>query len=347
MSLKKKIISELKKINQLSKQKRKKTAIVIGNTAKFEKRGYYFTPIRVTEKLVSFGIIIFRENLAKIITKIIDGKVEYVFADAEKKIFSKKFSEPRNIERRVKENLKKSKLLIYKGNDLTVDSIDLFLSHYFAKDIRGIGGKKIAIIGAGNIGSKIALHLVERGAKVFLSRRNKKKLNIICSALNFIKPFSSREKVIASSNIDACENADILIGSADGREVVTLEMIKKIKNKAIIIDAGKGTISKDAIIYAKFKKQKIFRVDVSAAFEGLITKTMSIQKIIDQGFKQKRIFGINILSSGLLGNYGDIIVDNTVKTNFIYGISNGKGDFLRTLNRKQLLNLRKIKSKLI
>ena len=121
----------------------------------------------------------------------------------------------------------------------------------------------------------------------------------------------------------------------------------KIKNKAIIIDAGKGTISKDAIIYAKFKKQKIFRVDVSAAFEGLITKTMSIQKIIDQGFKQKRIFGINILSSGLLGNYGDIIVDNTVKTNFIYGISNGKGDFLRTLNRKQLLNLRKIKLKLI
>ena len=230
---------------------------------------------------------------------------------------------------------------------MTVDSIDLFLSHYYAKDIRGVGGKKVAIIGAGNIGSKIALHLVERGAKVFLSRRNKKKLNTICSAINFIKPLSSREKVIGSSNMNACEKADILIGSADGREVITLEMIKKIKNRAIIIDAGKGTISKDAIAYAKFRRQEIFRVDVSAAFEGLITKTMSMQKIIDNGFKEKRILETNVLSSGLLGNYGDIIVDNLIKTNFIYGISNGKGDFLRKLNRKQLLKLKKIKSKLI
>ena len=54
MLLKQKIISELKKIKLLSKKNKKKTAFVIGNTAKFEKRGYYFTPIRVTEKLVSF-----------------------------------------------------------------------------------------------------------------------------------------------------------------------------------------------------------------------------------------------------------------------------------------------------
>ena len=138
MTLKTRLLLELKKIKSISKRNRKKTAFIIGNTAKFEKAGYYFTPIRVTEKLVSVGIIIFRENLAKIITKIVDGKVDYIFADAEKKILSKKSGNPSNIERRVKENIKKSKLLIYKGNDLTVDSIDLFLSHYFKNDIRGI-----------------------------------------------------------------------------------------------------------------------------------------------------------------------------------------------------------------
>ena len=347
MTLKTRLLLELKKIKSISKRNRKKTAFIIGNTAKFEKAGYYFTPIRVTEKLVSVGIIIFRENLAKIITKIVDGKVDYIFADAEKKILSKKSGNPSNIERRVKENIKKSKLLIYKGNDLTVDSIDLFLSHYFKNDIRGIGGKKIGIIGAGNIGSKIALNLVERGAKVFLSRRNKNKLKTICTAINCIKPITNKEKVYSSNNNDASQNADILIGSADGKEVITLEMIKKIKNNGVIIDAGKGTISKDAIAYAKSKKHKIFRVDVSSAFEGLISKTISMQRAIDFGFKQKKILGVNVLSSGLLGNYGDVIVDNLVKTNFVYGISNGKGDFIRNLNKKQISKINQIKLKLI
>ena len=72
-----------------------------------------------------------------------------------------------------------------------------------------------------------------------------------------------------------------------------------------------------------------------------------MEKIMEYGFKQKRILGNNVLSSGLLGNYGDIIVDNLKKTNFVNGISNGKGDFLRKLNNKQLSLLNKLKSKLI
>ena len=53
------------------------------------------------------------------------------------------------------------------------------------------------------------------------------------------------------------------------------------------------------------------------------------------------------MSSGLLGNYGDVIVDNLVKTNFVYGISNGKGDFIRNLNKKQISKINQIKLKLI
>ena len=44
------------------------------------------------------------------------------------------------------------------------------------KDLRGIGGKNVAIIGAGNIGTKISLLMVERGAKVLLTRNNFYKL---------------------------------------------------------------------------------------------------------------------------------------------------------------------------
>ena len=95
--------------------------------------------------------------------------------DAEKKIKPKNNKTPGNIERRVRESVKKSKMLIYKGNDLTVDAIDLFLTYFFKDNIRGLGGKKILIIGAGNIGSKLAQILLERGSRVFINRRSQKK----------------------------------------------------------------------------------------------------------------------------------------------------------------------------
>ena len=171
LNLKKKFF-EAKK---LAKKKNKKLAFIIGNTVKIEKGNYYFTPPRITEKLVVFGIIVFKESIVIDACKFLDGKVDIIFADAEKKIFPKKNGAPGNIERRVRERVKKSKIFIYKGNDLTVDSVDLIIRQYFNKDLRGVAGKKIGIIGAGNIGSKIGLYLTELGAKVYLNRRSKKK----------------------------------------------------------------------------------------------------------------------------------------------------------------------------
>ena len=102
--------------------------------------------------------------------------MDYIFLDAEKK-FHQNF---RTMVLRLtlkdleKEMIKKSKILIFKANDLTLDAIDIFLSQITLDDIRGMGNKKITILGAGNLGSKLALRLVERGANVCINRRNKK-----------------------------------------------------------------------------------------------------------------------------------------------------------------------------
>ena len=86
LALKKKYI-EAKK---LAREKKKKLAFLVGNTIKIDKGSYYFTPPRVTEKLVVFGIIVFKESIAIEACKFLDGKVDIIFADAEKKYFLKK-----------------------------------------------------------------------------------------------------------------------------------------------------------------------------------------------------------------------------------------------------------------
>ena len=87
----------------------------------------------------------------------------------------------------VKEVIKKSVFISYKSNDLTVDAADAFISEYYSKDLVGVGGRKVAIIGTGNIGSKLAQKLVERGSNVYLYRRNKDKLNLIVRQINTTK----------------------------------------------------------------------------------------------------------------------------------------------------------------
>ena len=43
----------------------------------------------------------------------------------------------------------------------------------FLNDKRGIGGKRILIIGVGNIGFKLALKFVETGSEIYIYRRIK------------------------------------------------------------------------------------------------------------------------------------------------------------------------------
>ena len=352
MIFQKQLKKSIDNIIKLSHKKRKFSGFTIGNTTKIDNKNYFFTPIRDTEKIIFTGIVLYSEHLAKIVAKYIDGKVDYVLVDAEKKISPKinrrkNYWEPANIERRVREVIKISKLWIYKGNDLAVDAVDILITFLTKNDIRGIGGKKITIIGAGNIGSKLALYLVERGGKVFLTRRNKTKLKQIVKTINTIKPNYTYERVHAvQNNYEASKSADVLIGCTNGVPIITKKMIKSLNENAIIIDVGKGTVSRDAVLFAEKNNIPIYRVDITAAFEGFIKKSFMIEKMIKKTIGKKIISGEKIVSGGLLANLDDIVVDDINKPKFIYGISNGKGDFIRNLNKKQKNKIKKI-SKLL
>lgn len=347
MTFKKELIKKIKNLKIFSKNKKKFLGFMIGNTSKMEKGGFYFTPLREMNSMIISGVIVYSEKYAKIAAKYLDGKVDYVLVDAEKKISPKINGKPSNIERRVREILKKSKMWIYKGNDLTVDAIDIFLTNLLQKRIRGIGGKKILIIGAGNIGFKIALQMNERGGKVFLCARNKKKLDLKVKALNLVKSIHTVEKVKAiniKNLIKVVKDLDIIIGATNGKQVVNKELIKQSKKDTVLIDLGKGTFYKEAIELANARNQKIYRVDISVALEGHINKLLMLEKNKDNAFKSKKLHETNLLSTGLLGGYGDIIVDNIEKPKRIFGVCDGHGDFLRKINREQKNKIKKISS---
>ena len=345
MNFEKELKKRIREIIFLAKKNKKLSGFIIGNTSKSHlKSKFYFTPIRSTEKMILSGIIIYSESYAKVASKYLDGKVDYVLVDSEKKLPPKKNGNPSNIERRVKENLKKTKLWSFKGHDLTVDAVDILLTFLMKKDLRGIGGKSVAIIGAGNIGTKISLLMVERGAKVLLTRNNFYKLKKITETLNSIKPTYTKEKIIAvKKNINAIRTADIIIGATNGQPVISKEMLFKLKKKPIILDVGKGTLFKGALSHAINKEMNVYRIDISAALSGFINKSLMIEKMRPEQLGRRKILGVTIVSGGLLGDYENLIVDNLRKPKFIYGMSDGQGDFIRNQTSKQKKKILKIK----
>jgi hypothetical protein len=332
----------IQKIKKISLERKLKSGFTLGNTSKAYSGKYYITPIRITNKMVSAGVIVYSESEAIKILKKIDGKINYILVDAEKKIPIKYSISGRkfvNIERLARETTKKSELWIYKGNDLALEAIDMFLTYVTKNELRGLGNKKIAIIGGGNLGSKLALRLVERGAKVFLTRRNKLKLKKIVEAINLIKPINTESKVVGlSNNIKAAKNADILIATNDGKKIITEKIIKNLKNNSILMDAGRGTILGRGLALALKKDINVYRVDINAAFEGLTSTLFYLNDVLKKKLGRKILNGEKIVSGGLLAKKNEFVVDNIFKPKFFYGVGDGHGDFIRKIKNNKKLN---------
>jgi len=336
----------LERISEIAQREDKKTGFCIGNTTKKVSHDHFFTPIRNTPPCIAASIIIDKVAIAETLTKAIDGRVDYIFVDTEKKISPELYSshDVGNVERAVRHFAKKSKVLTYKGNDITVDAVDCFLAQLISRDERGLGGKKAAVIGAGNIGFKIALKLTERGANVVMVRRDMKKLKTIVRALNYIKPESTIAKISGTSRIkDALEGADIVIGLTPGTHDITQEMISLIKDGAVLIDVGKGSFDRLAAQAAEKRGLSIYRTSIAASFEGQVAMLLKTEETLKRSIGRRVVEGIPIVSGGLLGRKNEVVVDDISRPQEIYGIADGCGDFIRSLSDEQKADLSRLR----
>ncbi len=327
-------INFIKKKNSL---KKKKTAFIISNTAKFKNVPFFITPVRETKNFHYFGITLFNDIVAKKICKMIDGKFNTVFVDTEKKsLNSKKKNHLTNVERAVKENIKKSYLKFYKANDLTVDAAENFLELQFKKEIRNLGGKKILIIGVGNIGFKLSLRLVERGANVEIYRRDSKKLNKICELINFIKPAGNISRVRPFKfSIKKLKYFDIIICCAKGTNILRLKKVSDLNKKVILLDVGKGMFDINTLNNLIKNNIKVFRLDVSSSLDMEVENSEIYKQIEKKKYNTLKVRNYTLVSSGLLGQKNDIVVDDVNNPKMIFGICDGKGDFVNSTKQKK------------
>lgn len=325
-------------VTHLARAEGKLSGFCIGNTRKVNETGLYFTPVRKTSHLISGSVIVYDVDQAVAVAYAVDGLVDYVLVDTEKKISLELYgvADVGNVERAVRETVKKSNVLTYKGNDVTVDAIENFIVQTLSINPRGLSGKKAAIIGAGNLGSKLALKLVERGMDVALVRRDRTKLEVIVAALNFIKPAETIAAASAAPDaLSASQGAHLLVGLTQGTPVITEGMVDALASGAVLLDGGKGCFQRDAIARAQALNISIYRADIRPGFEGHIAMMLETERLVKFGLGRAVFNGIPVVSGGLLARADEVVVDSIADPHTVFGCGNGLGDFARVLTDAQ------------
>ncbi len=321
----------------------------------------YLTPMRHIVHGFIGGSVVFSQTQAILLSRYIDGLVDQILVDAEKKIgislginlkvldsFGLKLIgdkenarvhiEMGNLSAACALYIKKSDFHEYKPNDLTVEAVWQTLTRKY----RVLSGKKVAIIGSGNIGFKLALKLVESGCQVEMVRRDLTRGMLMADTINIVKPKSTI--AIAHYNSDPLQASlfsDALIGCTNGSPVITWEMIQSMKPDSIVIDVGKGSIFKDAIQKASANGIPINRCDISSAIDGLIAAIQRNDMIMKEKMGRREIEkGIFVVSGGYMGFNNDIIVDNYLKPSQIIGVADGAGDIKMKLSAKDRSNIK-------
>ena len=197
----------------------------------------------------------------------------------------------------------------------------------------------------GNIGFKLALKLVESGTNVELVRRDMGRGRLMADVIDITKPKSTMATAHYNSDpLQAVLFSDAIIGCTDGTPVITWEMIQSIKPNGLVIDVGKGSIFKKAVTKAIKHEIPIIRCDISSAIDGLISIIQRNKQIVEKEMGRREIEkGVFVVSGGQLGKYGDIVVDNYMKPNQIFGVADGTGDIKKDLSDQENINILKLK----
>ncbi|MED1487968.1 hypothetical protein [Bacillus smithii] len=291
----------------------KKSIVFLNNSAK-KRKEFFVLPRREALAYKSIGFFIGNETICENVCKYIDGKTNYILVDTENKQSFNLFSI-------AKKNIRKSQVIPFKPNDVTVESCDLLVRHLFEEDILG---KKVLIFGSGNLASKMALRLAERQAKVFVWARNQEKASTIVEALNYILPKYNETKIQLFNHDEY--DFDLMISFLSAENVIGPGVLTYLNKYGKVIDGGINNFSRDFIEMAINNGGSFIRLDTRIAFHyALMSLSFETSHFFDNVFGTKEIKNIRCVAGGILGKNGDVIVDQIKNPTQVIGIANGMG----------------------
>ena len=292
----------------------KHTSILISTTAKhtFDFRVF---PRRVIEDNAMACFMINDEQLLEDTLQFFDGKVDYIYIDVELK-------QKINLFEIAQQTVQKSKLIAAKPNDNTLESVDLLIRNQYNDNLLG---KKILVIGTGNLAGKIAIRLAERQADVYVKGRSLLKQKEFVNAVNlllpkFANPIKTLEKDLKENTLDIIVSA--ISATFEDEDI----LYPVINSETFIIDVGINNFSNNFIQKVLMQNVNLVRLDTRIALPyQFLSKHDYVEAFFRDVFGRAKISNVPVVSGGFIGEKGSVIVDTIKEPTQIIGIADGRG----------------------
>ena len=245
-----------------------------------------------------------------------DGAVAFIALDGEMK---EPFGGQSLLDLHVQ--IRRSTVLYLKVNDLTADGVVASLLPQWGP---GLASKRIIVVGAGNVGAKIAQRLVELGCRVHCHRRDPAAARTVCEAINLLKPAPCTGEALPAASVEAGSPWDLVLVCTPGTFGFTPAMRARVAPEGIVMDVGVGTLDLNVVQAGGEPAIRFVRFDSRAAIMGHLE--LSIAARAQQSQMGRRTLGkTTVVSGGYIGAPGDVIVDDWQRPSVLLGRCDGKG----------------------
>lgn len=290
---------------------------LVGTTARAA-RDFAVLPRRHLWGVDCANFLVGAKQAAAVLLALLDGQVETVFVDVERKVDFDLYA-------LAGRTLRTSRRVSYKPNDATVVAADELFRWAFDDDL---AGREILVYGLGNLGAKLALRLAERGASIHCLGRSYDKVHATADVLSALLPGNAPNSVRAVNGHDAIRDGqlDAMITFISASQVIGPGYCRMLKPGALVADGGIDNYMPSFFPAAAEKGLRCLRLDVRlGAPSSLLSACGFSQHFFEDVFGRRDWEGLPCVAGGMIGQRGEVILDQILTPRQVIGIANGIG----------------------
>lgn len=301
--------SRLNDLQQLVKDTNKMPVLILSQHPIDSMVGVVLPNIRESISNIICFVEIGNEDYIPIVLEKIQGHVDRIILDIDDKRFNSKEIKDAVL------SFPKQPIPVLYYSDLDVwgnTAID-----FIAYKEGGLKDKKVLICGKSLLSSRIINKLLKYGSHVYLHAEEYMDAIFKCDKQTSIS--------IQSENLHYIENKnssyDIIIGSS----IFKKAMVYDTETAKSIYDVGLNNFTEDYIVSKRNADISIFRYDNRAGISSVLLNLLETEYLIKYNMGEVKIGKINVISGGIMGGNGAVVVDNAYNPQFVVGVANGTG----------------------
>ena len=211
----------------------------------------------------------------------------------------------------------------------------------FMLQVEGKHTPEVLLIGKSQLASRIILDLISRNVRLFLLKEEFSD-GVSLPYDNYTNISIAAERIVfVSASESRC--FDALLSCSIMENTPFLSAIGSMEFKHIY-DIGLNNFPRHFICERKLSGSVFYRSDDHAGIASMIVNILESEYLVKRNLSRVAISDISVVSGGLIGDEGDVVVDNADNPSAVFGVADGLGLFKKELTEKDRGNIERIQS---